>query len=116
MSDESVLYIQAATAKYFGLAPATLLGKDRHKSVAMARHVAMYLCKKLLGRSFPELGREFGRRDHTTVMSAVRKVELLLKKDERVHAAVASLLRTIKTPEASELNDAGRATKVRVAT
>jgi chromosomal replication initiation ATPase DnaA len=43
--------------------------------VAFARHVAMYLCKQRLKCSFPELGRAFGNRDHTTVMSAVRKIE-----------------------------------------
>lgn len=61
-------------AVYYRKEIAELVGPDRHKSVAFARHVAMYLCKTRYPLSFPEIGRAFGNRDHTTVMSAVRKV------------------------------------------
>ena len=76
-NEASVEDIQRVVCHHFKLRSTDLLSKDRHKSVAFARHVAMYLCKQRLKCSFPELGRAFGNRDHTTVMSAVRKVEAL---------------------------------------
>lgn len=73
--------IQLVVAAHFGVKQSELASADRHKSVALARHVAMYLCKKRLGASFPEVGRAFGGRDHTTAMNAVRKVAHLLEVD-----------------------------------
>jgi chromosomal replication initiator protein len=82
----SVQDIQRAVCGHFHLSNTELLSKDRHKSIAFARQVAMYLCRQRLKSSFPELGRAFGNRDHTTVMSAVRRVEALRKKDPQVNA------------------------------
>ncbi len=61
----SVADIQRAVCGHFRLSNSELLSKDRHKSVAFARQVAMYLCRQRLKCSFPELGRAFGNRDHT---------------------------------------------------
>ena len=72
-----------------------LTSKDRHKSVAFARHVAMYLCKQRLKCSFPEIGRAFGNRDHTTVMSAVRKIESQRDTDPQVRAHIEALERRL---------------------
>ena len=68
-----------------------MISKDRHKSVAFARQVAMYICRQRLKCSFPELGRAFGNRDHTTVMNAVRRVESLKQKDPQVSAHLAAI-------------------------
>jgi chromosomal replication initiator protein len=87
----SVEEIQRAVCNHFRLSNSELLSKDRHKSVAFARHVAMYLCRQRLGCSFPELGRAFGNRDHTTVMSAVRRVEQLRQKDPQVNAHLEAI-------------------------
>ncbi len=87
----SVEDIQRAVCNHFRLSNSELLSKDRHKSVAFARHVAMYLCRQRLGCSFPELGRAFGNRDHTTVMSAVRRVEQLRQRDPQVNAHLAAI-------------------------
>jgi chromosomal replication initiator protein len=87
----SVEDIQRAVCSHFRLSNSELLSKDRHKSVAFARHVAMYLCRQRLGCSFPELGRAFGNRDHTTVMSAVRRVEQLRQKDPQVNAHLQAI-------------------------
>lgn len=89
--ETSVDDIQRAVCHHFKLKSNDLLSKDRHKSVAFARHVAMYLCKTRLKCSFPELGRAFGNRDHTTVMSAVRKVENLREADAEVRAHLEAL-------------------------
>jgi chromosomal replication initiator protein len=94
-NEASVEDIQRVVCHHFKLRTADLLSKDRHKSIAFARHVAMYLCKQRLKCSFPELGRAFGNRDHTTVMSAVRKVEGLRGADPEVRAHIEALERKL---------------------
>ena len=91
----SVEDIQRAVCHHFHLRSSDLVSKDRHKSVAFARHVAMYLCKQRLKCSFPELGRAFGGRDHTTVMSAVRKIEAQRDTDPEVRAHLEALERKL---------------------
>ena len=91
--------IQRVVCHHFKLRTSDLLSKDRHKSIAFARHVAMYLCKQRLKCSFPELGRAFGNRDHTTVMSAVRKVEHLRTTDPEVRAHLEAIERKLGTNE-----------------
>ncbi len=86
LNDASVEDIQRVVCHHFKLRSGDLLSKDRHKSVAFARHVAMYLCKQRLKSSFPEIGRAFGNRDHTTVMAAVRKVGALRTTDAETRA------------------------------
>jgi chromosomal replication initiator protein len=91
--------IQRIVCHHFKLRTSDLLSKDRHKSIAFARHVAMYLCKQRLKCSFPELGRAFGNRDHTTVMSAVRKVEHLRTTDPEVRAHLEAIERKLGTSD-----------------
>jgi chromosomal replication initiator protein len=91
----SVEDIQRAVCHHFHLRSIDLTSKDRHKSVAFARHVAMYLCKQRLKVSFPEIGRAFGNRDHTTVMSAVRKIEAQRDSDPQVRAHLEALERRL---------------------
>jgi chromosomal replication initiator protein len=94
-NEASVEDIQRVVCHHFKLRSTDLLSQDRHKSIAFARHVAMYLCKQRLKCSFPELGRAFGNRDHTTVISAVRKVEALRTSDPEVRAHIEALERKL---------------------
>ena len=94
-TEQNVEDIQRVVCHHFKLRSGDLLSKDRHKSIAFARHVAMYLCKQRLKCSFPELGRAFGNRDHTTVMSAVRKVESLRTSDPEVRAHLEAIERKL---------------------
>jgi chromosomal replication initiator protein len=94
-NETSVEDVQRVVCHYFKLRSTDLLSKDRHKSVAFARHVAMYLCKQRLKCSFPELGRAFGNRDHTTVMSAVRKIESLRTESAEVRADIEAIERKL---------------------
>jgi chromosomal replication initiator protein len=94
-NEASVEDIQRVVCHHFKLRSTDLLSKDRHKSIAFARHVAMYLCKLRLKCSFPELGRAFGNRDHTTVISAVRKVEHLRTSDPEVRAHLEAIERKL---------------------
>lgn len=91
----SVDDIQRVVCHHFGLKSIELTSKDRHKSIAFARHVAMYLCKQRLKCSFPEIGRAFGGRDHTTVMSAVRKIESQRETDSQLRAHLDAIERKI---------------------
>lgn len=70
--------VQKAVCDYFGIRLADLKGKRRHRSVTFPRMLAMYLCRQHLSTSYPELGERFGGKDHTTVLSACRKIESLV--------------------------------------
>jgi chromosomal replication initiator protein len=94
-NEASVEDVQRVVCHHFKLRSTDLLSKDRHKSIAFARHLAMYLCKQRLKCSFPELGRAFGNRDHTTVMSAVRKVDALRTTDPEVRAHLEAIERKL---------------------
>jgi chromosomal replication initiator protein len=77
--------IQRETAAHFRLDRDVLCSANRRRDVVYARQVAMYLCRELTTRSLPTIGREFGGRDHTTVLHAHRKItkKLLLDADTR---------------------------------
>ena len=55
-----------------------MISKRRDKLVVTARHVAQAICKRLTAKSFPEIGRRFGGRDHTTVLHAVRRMQPII--------------------------------------
>ena len=67
------------TANYFHLSAGDLLAKRRTRDIAFARQVAMYLSRELTDLSLPKIGEEFGGRDHTTVLHAIRKIEAVLQ-------------------------------------
>lgn len=71
--------------------PAQILGSGRKRDVAQARMAAMYLCRKRLGLSYPELGRLFGGRDHATVMYGIKKILELRQVDRVVHTLLTEL-------------------------
>lgn len=68
-------------ATYYDLKTADLLGQSRQRQVSFARQVAMSFCRSILLMSLPEIGRVFGGRDHSTVLSSLRKVEQHKKMD-----------------------------------
>jgi chromosomal replication initiator protein len=74
--------IQRAVCDYYSIRLADLKSHRRHRAVSFPRMVAMYLCRQRLGTSFPELGDRFGGKDHTTVMSAVRKIDGLIRSED----------------------------------
>jgi chromosomal replication initiator protein len=88
--------IQRAVCDYYSIRLADLKSHRRHRAVSFPRMVAMYLCRQRLGTSFPELGDRFGGKDHTTVMSAVRKIDGLLRsEDPAVMNAVEAIERKL---------------------
>ena len=89
--------IQKLTSDHFGLKQADLLSERRTRSVARPRQVAMWLCKQHTTRSYPDIGRRFGGRDHTTVLHAVKKVEELLISDDQIARDVEALTRKLRS-------------------
>ena len=71
----SVDAIQKRVASHYGIRVSDMFSARRARDIARPRQVAMYLAKTLTSLSYPEIGRQFGGRDHTTVMHAVRAVE-----------------------------------------
>jgi chromosomal replication initiator protein len=83
--------IQAAACRHFDLSPEELLSPSRAARVAWPRQVAMYLARELTEESLPAIGRHFGRRDHTTVIHAVRRTEQKIVADSASRKAVDDL-------------------------
>ena len=88
--------IQRAVCEYFNIRLADLKSHRRHRTVSFPRMVAMYLCRQRLGTSYPELGDRFGGKDHTTVISAVRKITgLIEREDQNTRSAVQAIERKL---------------------
>ena len=87
--------IMTAVCNHFSLRPADLRSKRRSRNVAVPRQLAMYLCRRLLNISFPNIGDVFGR-DHSTVIHASSVTERRIKDDPAFQATVEQLERTIR--------------------
>ena len=83
--------IQAAVAHRFRLRPAELTSHRRAREIVRPRQIAMYLARELTPRSLPEIGRVFGRRDHTTVLHAIRTIGRLREIDADLDGDVREL-------------------------
>ena len=91
----SIEQIQKTVAGFYKLTVSELKSPRRLKNIAMPRQIAMYLCKKLVKASYPELGGKFGGKDHTTVIHACRKIERQLKVDPELQDEIAALEKEI---------------------
>ena len=89
--------IQRVVARHYNVSRGDLLSARRTANVVRPRQVAMYLAKTMTLRSLPEIGRRFGGRDHTTVLHAVRKIELLIGNDQSLADEVESLKRQLQS-------------------
>ncbi|HER27667.1 MAG TPA: chromosomal replication initiator protein DnaA, partial [Rhodospirillales bacterium] len=88
--------IQKQVASHFNIRISDMHSARRARSVARPRQVAMYLAKQLTSRSLPEIGRNFGGRDHTTVMHAVKKIDELRECDSSFAEDVELLRRMLE--------------------
>ena len=77
--------------RLYALRPEEVLGNGRRPQLVLARQIAMYVCRRRLGLSYPELGRMFGGRDHSTVVHAVKKIRQMLESNKDVQNVVAAL-------------------------
>jgi chromosomal replication initiator protein len=96
----SIRRIQEATAAEFGIGREELLARDRTPKVAFARHVAMYLAREMTDEGLPTLGREFGGRNHSTVLHAWKRVSELVDKPGEKRETVDCIRRRLEAEQA----------------
>lgn len=84
--------IARTVASHYKLTVDELKSKNNSRAIATPRQVAMYLCKRLTKSSYPEIGREFGGKHHTTVMHSYDKIDTLTKSDRNFHNTVSELI------------------------
>jgi chromosomal replication initiator protein len=87
--------ILEATAEQFALDVNQLKGKSRTRDLVHARQVGMYVCRELTDLSYPQIGKEFGGRDHTTVIYAYEKVSKLMKERRKTYEDVTTLIQQL---------------------
>ncbi len=91
----SIESIQKVVADFYHLNISDLKSPRRMKTLAVPRQIAMYLCKKHVRSSYPEIGGKFGGKDHTTVMHACRKITRLLESDKHLQGDIHILEKSI---------------------
>jgi len=93
LSEQKIINV---VCDYYNVTPTQVTGKIRTGQIALARHIAMYLIRNNLDIPLKKIGDMFGGKDHTTVMSALTKVDKELKTDEQLKKAIADLTEKIK--------------------
>lgn len=83
--------IKKIVSDYYGLTVTQLIGKSRTKAISNARHIAIYLIRKHLDLPYNKIGEEFGKRDHSTIISACDKIEKGIIKDDILASAIKEL-------------------------
>lgn len=92
----SPMAIITATARYYKLTPEDITGSGRQQAIALARQIAMHICRELTNLSLPKIGTHFGGRDHTTVMYATKKVSELMRERRYIYNQVSEVIEKIK--------------------
>ena len=94
VSDDNSLtisMIQKAVADFYKISTEELRARSNMRQVLVPRQVAMYLCKRLTKKSYPEIARQFGGKHHTTVIHSVEKIEHAINSDREIQNAVKRL-------------------------
>jgi len=92
----TVPYIQQIVASHYNVTTADLSGRKRTQSIVLPRQIAMYLSRKLLDISLPDVGTYFGGRDHSTVIHSCEKIANEIEADTKLRDIVNDLERNIK--------------------
>lgn len=88
--------IQKAVAANYRLTVDELVSKSNARQFSMPRQVAMYICKRLTKHSYPEIGRAFGGKHHTTVIHSFEKIEALVRNDSGMQKTVGDIIETLQ--------------------
>lgn len=88
-------YIQDVVSKYFNINKKDLKSAKRSNDIAYPRQIAMYLCREIANMSFPKIGEDFGKRDHTTVMHGCNKIEKEIENNTNTKLIVESVKKII---------------------
>ena len=92
-------FIQDVVSKYFSIDKKDLTGNKRSNDVARPRQIAMFLCRDVANMTFPQIGIDFGNKDHSTVMHAYRKIEKEIKENNNTKLIVESVKNIILNNE-----------------
>jgi chromosomal replication initiator protein len=95
-AEVSISRIQETVSDRFGVSLEELCGDKRSQNIVYPRQVAMYLSRELTDSSLPKIGKEFGGRDHTTVIHATSKIARLIREDRSVYNLVQELTARVK--------------------
>ena len=85
------------TSEFYGFSREDLVGASRRRPLVTARQVSMYVFRELTDLSYPAIGREFGGRDHTTVIHAVDKITRLMPERREIYDQVSTLVSSIRS-------------------
>lgn len=92
----SIDTIQKVVADHYNISLSDIKSKKRNKNIALPRQIAIYIAREILDLSYPELGNEFGGKDHTTMMHSYEKIDNLMKTDGSLNTTIQMLTREIK--------------------
>ena len=92
----SVDLIIDMVSRYFNISIEDIKGKKRNASIAMARQIAMFITRDMTSLSLEDVGREFGGKDHTTVLHSIKKVESAIQIDPKMDRDISELKETIR--------------------
>ncbi len=92
----TIAMVQQVVASHYQLEPTVLTSAARTRNVSLPRQIAMYLSRELTHLSLPDIGRNFGGRDHTTVMHACKKMEETQAKDSRLREHISQIRNLIE--------------------
>jgi chromosomal replication initiator protein len=93
----TVDYVQKTVCEYYGLKAQDIKARRRTRDIAFPRQVAMYLSKMLTESSLNEIGKNFGGKDHSTVIHACKLIEVRRKNDEEFDKKIDYLIKKIKS-------------------
>lgn len=88
--------IQKVVAEHYNISLSDIKSNKRNKKFTIPRHIAIYISRELGDYSYPEIGEEFGGRDHTTIMASYNKISNQLKTDSMLDTTIQMLIRAIK--------------------
>lgn len=88
--------IQSEVGNFYGVSVKEIKGTKRVQNIVMARQIAMYLAREMTDNSLPKIGKEFGNRDHTTVLHAYNKIKTMLDKDDNLQIEIRTIKNKIK--------------------
>ncbi|MDF1805717.1 helix-turn-helix domain-containing protein, partial [Hyphomonas sp.] len=100
----SIELVKKAAMKVFEVSKADMESPSKARAVVYPRQIAMYLCRELTGKSFPQIGYSFGKRDHTTILYAHRKVSKALPENNELGAHIKAVNETILELQAAGMN------------
>lgn len=87
--------IISSVADYYEVSLADLKGNKRNSKIVMPRQIAMYLCREITGINYTEIASLLGKKDHTTILYGIDKIDKAIKKDESLRNSIEILINKI---------------------